>query len=254
MQGRSIYDYIYLGTVVQYLTHASPGIALQGNGFILHQLETLRQRLDEFDLPVSARAAWKIKELETQLRAVTDRDEISVDEAANLERLLREFRPTLDAEVTGKFAYIVTEKHLDVEKLLNNVEGLFAPGVFALLPSIARYDFMEGGQCIAFERPTAAAFHALRATEDVLRSFYCSIVKRKSERKDPMLWGPMLAHLAALPPRRRPTASLLSRLNYIRDSFRNPTQHPEAIYDIHQVQDLFNVCVEVVNRMAPHLV
>lgn len=99
---------------------------------------------------------------------------------------------------------------------------------------------------MAFERPTAAAFHLLRATEGVLRHFYCSVVKRN--RIDPLLWGPIIT---ALRDRRKPpAASLLANLDNIRVSFRNPTQHPEKIYDIHEVQDLFGLCIEVINRMV----
>jgi hypothetical protein len=41
-----------------------------------------------------------------------------------------------------------------------------------------------------------------------------------------------------------------NHLDNIRVSFRNPTQHPEAIYDIHEVQDLWSICVDVINRMV----
>jgi len=145
-------------------------------------------------------------------------------------------------------AFIVTDKRIDVEKLLDEVAGLFAPGTFAKLPEIAQYDFAESGKCIAFERPTAAAFHCLRATEAVLRYYYCSLVK---QRRPELMWGPMVDSLRRS--RKNPPAVLLSNLDNIRHSFRNPTAHPEARYDISEVQDLFNLCVEVVNRMVKDL-
>jgi len=39
-------------------------------------------------------------------------------------------------------------------------------------------------------------------------------------------------------------------LDHIRRSFRNPTQHPDKIYDIQEAQDLFGLCVDAVNRMS----
>jgi len=156
-----------------------------------------------------------------------------------------DLRNTLFAEAQGNVAFILTDKRIDVNKLLSAVPALMAPGVFDSLPDVARYDFMEAGKCIAFELPTAAAFHLLRGTEGMLRHFYCSLVRRG--RVEP-LWGPMVESLR----RRRtpPPAPLLDNLDNIRRSFRNPTQHPDKIYDIQEVQDLFGLCVDAVNRMV----
>jgi hypothetical protein len=46
------------------------------------------------------------------------------------------------------------------------------------------------------------------------------------------------------------TDVLLNQLDYIRAQFRNPTQHPDKIYDIQEVQDLWGLCVDVINRMV----
>src|SRR5712692_3802367 len=156
------------------------------------------------------------------------------------------FAKTLFAEAENRMTYVVTEKRLQVTKLLNAVAELFAPNVFEKLPDVAKYDFSEAGKCTAFERSTGAASHLLRGTEATLREFYSRIVKR--ERVNPLLWGPMVEGLR----RRRtpPPRVLLDNLDNIRHNFRNPTQHPEKIYDIQEVQDLFGLCVEVVNRMV----
>src|SRR5687767_6428536 len=106
-------------------------------------------------------------------------------------------------------------------------------------------------KCIAFERPTAAAFHILRGTEDVLRSYYRRMVR--NGRIKSSMWGAIVQDL-----RKRGATkahvTLNNHLDNIRSSFRNPTQHPEAIYDIHEVQDLWAVCIDVVNRMHKALV
>jgi hypothetical protein len=39
----------------------------------------------------------------------------------------------------------------------------------------------------------------------------------------------------------------------IRTNYRNPTQHPEAIYTIDTAQDLFGVCIDVLGKMASEL-
>jgi hypothetical protein len=121
-----------------------------------------------------------------------------------------------------------------------------APGVFKELPEVAQYDFLQAGRCIAFELPTAAAFPLMRGTEDVLRWFYCSVVKR--ERVSPLRWGPMTSHLGGR--RSPPPDVLLANLDNLRRSFRNPTQHPDKIYDIEEAQDLLALSIDVVSRMV----
>jgi hypothetical protein len=173
-------------------------------------------------------------------------DRLTVSEATRLRDAMKVLRKTLTAELHGFSAYVVTPKRIDVSKLVDDVASLFAPGAYDRLPDIAKYDLREAGRCIAFELPTSAAFHLMRGVEAVLRTLYCKLAKR--DRAD-LLWGPMLTDLAT----RRiagPHKDLLSHLDHIRRSFRNPTQHPEKIYDIQEVQDLFSLCVDTINRMA----
>lgn len=62
------------------------------------------------------------------------------------------------------------------------------------------------------------------------------------------MWGPIVQDLRNKTKTRKHIA-LNNHLDNIRVSFRNPTQHPEALYDIHEVQDLLSVCIDVNNRM-----
>ena len=43
-------------------------------------------------------------------------------------------------------------------------------------------------------------------------------------------------------------------LDRIRANYRNPTNHPEKIYNIEEAQDLFNLCVGVVNDIMGYLI
>jgi hypothetical protein len=61
------------------------------------------------------------------------------------------------------------------------------------------------------------------------------------------MWGNMLD---ALTKRRKSDDKLLSRLRFSKDSYRNPTSHPEATYTFHEAQDLIGICIDVINRMA----
>lgn len=249
MRSKPIWDYIFFGTSLRYLQDAKEGWTVHGVGHVLENIDSFFSCLEEFELPVTQRAAYGVAQLRDELAESDSDDGLTSAEADRLTQLMNDVRKTLDAESIGSVAFIVVEKRIDVNKLLSDVPALMAPGVFDALPDIAQYDLMEAGKCIAFELPTAAAFHLLRGSESMLRRFYCSIVKRN--RVEPM-WGPMVQSL-----RKRktkpPPKPLLDNLDNIRRSFRNPTQHPEKVYDIQEVQDLFPLCVDVLNRMVTFL-
>jgi hypothetical protein len=170
-------------------------------------------------------------------------------EVTQLRKAAEDVFTTLQAESEGQIIFVTTPKRFDMSRLLGDVGALMAPGVYDVLSDVAQHDFAEAGRCVAYELPTASAFHLLRGTEDVLRWFYCSTVKR--DRVDPLLWFAMSVHLSKR--RTPPPAVLLANLDNLRKSFRNPTQHPEMIYDIEEVQDLFALAIDVVSRMVHQL-
>lgn len=246
MQSKSISNYIYLGLSWRFLQDAKAPLPIHGDRNILNNIEVLLGRLDNYGLVVTKRAASDLITFRDTLKELETNAVLTAEQATSLNNIMYLLQSTLLAEAGGKLAYIVTDKRLDVNKLLENPKDLLAPNVFDALCEIARYDISAAGRCIAFEQPTSAAFHILRGTEKVLRTFYIGIVRRG--RVSPLLWGPMTGSLR----RRRssPPLVLLNNLDNIRLSFRNPTLHPEKIYDIQEVQDLFSLCIDVINRMV----
>ena len=246
MKGIPISDYIFFGLGYRYVQDVGEGFRVHGSDLILENLERVLDCLDDFELPVTKRAASDLVEIYERLKAASEDYILTSEDADAINSELERLQQTLRAETGGNIAYVVTDKRIDIKKLLEKPEALFRPDVFNRLSSIAQYDFSEAGKCIAFERPTAAAFHLLRGTEEVLRMFYYAQVKRN--RITNLMWGPVTQALRNR--RTPPPPELLQNLDNIRVSFRNPTQHPEKIYDIQEVQDLFSLCIDVVNRMV----
>ena len=245
MQSRSIKDYIALGFVLWYLKDAGLNYTnvlwrVHGDAFVLDNINLFFRYLEDFNLPVTLRAAKKLKILRGEF-AQKDIDHVlTAGETSRLRDIMEDLRKIILAEAEEKMTFSVTEKRVDVNKLLSNISSLMAPKVFKSLPAIAQYDFKEAGKCIAFERPTAAAFHLLRGTEAVLRHFYCFFVKRKRVKN--LLWGPMIQDLRKR--RKKPPDVLLNYLDNIRHSFRNPTQHPDKIYNIERYR-IYLVCASM---------
>jgi len=248
MKEQSIYKYCWFGTCIRFIQDAQAGWPIRGEEwFILENLGRFFEYLDELGLKVTHRAASELYTLKVELEQQKEKGAtLSEEHASRLRELMTQVRKTLEAELQGYKAFVVTPKVLDTNKLLYSVDSLLAPGIFSTLPEIAKNDLLEAGKCIAFERPTAAAFHILRGTESVLRFFYTELISRK--RVSPQLWFDIVADL-----RKRKTTkkyeTLYNNLDNIRVSFRNPTQHPEKVYDIYEVQDLWSLCIEAINRM-----
>lgn len=246
MHSVPIHRYWQFGTIVRYLQDAKEGHLIHGSGFILGNINTLFKKLDELELRVTIRAASDLRKVQEDLAGTAPDSKLTSAQATKLSTTVRSLRQTLEAELKGVNAYTISPKRLDVEKLVSDVASLFAPTVFDSLSIVAQYDIAEAAKCIAFERPTAAAFHLMRASEETLRKYYCHFIKR--DRMDPMMWFGMVQALQGHRVAKKNDA-LHRNLDNIRISFRNPTQHPDKVYDIQEAQDLFGLCVDVINRM-----
>lgn len=242
---KSIISYYIFGTQMRYLQDSKTGLPIKGETFILDNINWFLDNLEKLDLTVTNRAARKLRNCRQELEEA-ENETLNTTQSAKLSQIMHDLRLTLDAEIQGVHAFTTTPKRLNSEKLLDDVSSLFAPDTYNFFPDIAKHDFMEAGKCTAFELPTSAAFHILRATEANLRHYYKTMIKRN--RITTEMWGPIVQDLRRRNKTKKYT-TLNNHLDNIRLSFRNPTQHPEAIYDIHEVQDLFSVCIDANNRM-----
>jgi len=260
MEIRATSGYIYLGTAVRYLMDLDTGAQIHGDSLVLQNIDELQRFLVEYEFHVTRQVATSLISLRDEWAAeaaehANDADWpssrlLSDAECEKVVEASKTIRETMLAEGWGKVSFIASDKRYTVKKLLDDVGSLMGHQVFEGLPDIAQYDFKEGGQAIAFDLPTAGAFHILRGTEAVLRDFYSRVVKRE-RIKEPRMWAAMVSHLRSR--RNAPPALLLDNLDSLRSNFRNPTQHPDKTYDIDEVQDLLAISIDSVNRMAKYL-
>ncbi len=250
---QNIWSYIAVGTCLRFLQDAKDGFYFRRKDepqWILDNIKWALDCLDVFGLPVTKRASAELQQFYNKHIHCQFDATLTSEQASELAQIATNLRMTFTAEAQGIFAYIVADKRIDTNKLLEDVPALFSPRTFQLMPDMAQYDFKEAGKSIAYELPTAAAFHILRGTESTLRFYYCSYIQRR--RLTTLLWRPMVTHLRKC---KKPIPKiLLDNLDNIAVNFRNPTAHPEYKYDIEEAQDLFNLCVDVNNRMISDLI
>jgi hypothetical protein len=238
---------------------ASTGLPLEGAGHSIanikgisdackvHGLTTSYQLAADLFAPILRELLEGQPKANGRVTALSGR--LTAEQATKLREAAGRIRDTVMAESKNLMVYVASDKRFALSYLLDDIGGLMDEGVFDELPDVSKYDFQQAGKSIAFELPTAAAYHLLRGTEGVLKHFYLSIVKQR--RLNNPMWNPMVI---ALRNRSKPPPKvLLDSVDNIRVNFRNPTQHPEMVYDIGEVQNLMPLCFDATNRMMKYL-
>src|SRR5215813_2860249 len=119
MTPQSIKDYIWLGLVWRYLQDVEAGHPLHGDTYIIQNLENLFSELNRFELFVTGRAASEIEDLYDAFKNTPQGTNITKEEAKKLNENLSFLQKTLSAEASGKITFILSDKKIEVEKLLN---------------------------------------------------------------------------------------------------------------------------------------
>lgn len=249
MRETNIYMYYAFG-YNYHLLYKEPGNRLvHGDGdSLVSMIDGFFDKLDELDLQVTRKAAYELREVRKRLDDIEE-EAVTEELASEVSEACGKLDVTLDSELKLRKAYTVTPRRFSTENLLDEPLNLLGTESKARLPDIAIFDFSAACKAVAFGLATASVFHLMRCVESMLREYYCSIVKRNRVKN--LLWNPMVEHL-----RKRqdsPPKTVLDHLDNIRANVRNPTQHPDARYELEEAQDLLSVSVDALNRMSRDL-
>lgn len=246
---QNTYVYIQIGLCLRLLRNIS---ASYKPPLATNTIETLKSNLQKgnFDVSLASMKSTAFGDMTKALSAADKEKTLSVELVSDIVEQFTILENVVFAEAITKKIYILPSRRFNTEYLLTEPKKLLKTGAFEKLEEIARTDFCSSCRCILFGEATAAAFHILRATESVLKTYYFH--HRRQKRLSKPMWGPMLDQLRAKT-KNKPPESLLSSLDLIRSAYRNPTQHPEAIYEIDSAQDLFGVCLDVIGKMTDEL-
>ena len=242
---------VYLGGSTRFLFNVKAGFKIHGRKHIVKNIDSVLSILRDLEFKVSLAATRELQVLRNELMRCPEDAVISPEDSGRLQDIMGNLEFTLKAEASTMDAYVLSERRFEAVRLVDEPESLFAPETFGKLPRIAQLDIQEAGKCIGFGLPTAGAFHLLRATEDSLRSYYRTFVKRGNIQKSTR--GKLVVELRAKKRKPKPSETLLNHLDHIRENFRNPTDHPDMVYDMDGVQDLLALVIDVLNRVAKEL-
>ena len=186
-------------------------------------LETLLQK-SVFQLRTSITAGGKLLSAIKALTADPQRTTpIDFMEAYLVTSSLTEFEHVLAAEFGLVNIYLVVKKRgYDTNDLIHNGEVIFPDDLRRKVPE-ALADVAQATRCIAFELPTAAAFHLHRANESVLHHWYDSISNGRARPTGRNIGD----YLKVLNENNLGSSKVRSALKDLKDLHRNPLIHPE---------------------------
>lgn len=169
-----------------------------------------------------------------------------------IEQAARNFETILAAECQVLDTYFVSKKGAySTADLVEHAHFQIPANVRGSLPQQTKADLDQAGKCIAFDLPTAAAFHLLRGTEAVLREYYDRVVPGTKKAPTKMRnWGVYIKLLKD----HNAENKITSLLDHLRDAYRNPVLHPEENYTDERAQVLFGVCVSAIVMMSEEIV
>ena len=166
-------------------------------------------------------------------------------EAFNITNDVQTFETVLGAQLQSLSTYFVSRKlAYETPLLIEEAETLLPEDIRKEVPE-AIQDLQQAGKCIAFEIPTAAGFHIIRATEAVIRKYYTASVGKPPKMKM-RNWGTYIKNLATA----KADARVTGFVDHIRETYRNPVLHPEETLTPQDAQVLLGVCVSAIVLMV----
>jgi hypothetical protein len=130
--------------------------------------------------------------------------------------------------------------------LVDHAEKMLPLETLAVLPHGVAADIKASGRCLAFDTPTAAGFHILRAVEAVMALYYQHLTGKELPKRN-RNWGLYLQKLKTAPSH---DVKIWGALDHIRDNYRNPISHPEDTLTEGQAIMLFGLSLSVIELMA----
>ena len=247
--------FYYLGAALEGLRHVATGMA-RFDGWLLATpaSDPLLRFLGEIDavpLPDSRAAANELLTALSGVLALSDIDSpLTQEEVVKIHQLKEKFEAAFDRERHNIDVFTVMPKGIyNTRMLIEHAEDKFPECVREVLPSEMLYDLRQAGRCLAFEVPTACAFHIFRATEVLILRYYEVLSGHRwtIKQRD---WGHYITELHKL---QNVNTDVMMRLDEIRKFERNPNIHPETSVSLDRAPLLFELCSGVIYTMGDEI-
>jgi hypothetical protein len=166
-----------------------------------------------------------------------------------ISKYAREFEQMLQAELSVEPCYMLTPKGgYNVSILTDRPEEAFHPDLLKFIPE-AYYDMQQAAKCLAFELPTAAAFHLHKLIERCVHAYWDAV----SEGQPRLERSSTGAYLKIMTDDKIGDVKVLSILRQINLLHRNPLVSPDVQLQTWEAVELFGIVSSVISAMMPSI-
>ncbi len=167
--------------------------------------------------------------------------------ANTISEAAKEFETVLSAEAQNLDTYLVSQKGTySTPDLIERAEFMFSEAIRGKLPEQAKVDVRLAGRCLALDNPTTSAFHILRAVEAVM-AVYFELVTGRDMPTRMRNWSIYLKAIRNHPDHSERVVTLL---DHIRDSYRNPILHPEVVVTEDEAESLLGTAASAIRLLV----
>lgn len=218
---------------------------------IADRLRMLQKDLESLELSQSERILMtEVKEL---LRSIEDdnRHNYLGDDAIRLRRIAKRVKESLNEEGNQRRAFVaLRDREGQIASLLSDPVQFFGipPGDILELTPIGLEDFYEAAKCYSVGFSAASIMFMLRATEEVLRSYYSKVTQQDARNKN---WGSLLTDLR-MPVLRCPPElmNLLEELLRKRNAAMHPRRREPNEWDVNAAREVLEKCRHAIQMMV----
>jgi hypothetical protein len=162
----------------------------------------------------------------------------------------KQFQTILAAEMQTLDTYHASQKALySTQDLIERAEIVLPETIREAVPEETINEIRAAGKCLAFELPTACGFHIVRATEAVIREYYRAVVGTVPKVKA-RNWGSYIKLLKT----KGADSKIITVLEQIKDTYRNPIVHPGDVLEMEDAIILFGMAQGVIVSMMKDIV
>jgi hypothetical protein len=164
-----------------------------------------------------------------------------------LSEALKQFEPVLAAECSALDTYVISQKRgYSTPDLVERSDVMLPLETRNVLQPSIIADIKSSGRCLAFDVPTAAGFHVLRAVEAVMAAYYRHLTGRELQKRN-RNWAIYLKKLQEVATH---SPKIYGALDHIRVNYRNPISHPEDTLTEGDAIMLFGLSLSSIELMA----
>jgi hypothetical protein len=159
---------ISLGQSARFLLDVKEGWRFHGDSWIIANAERVLSHLEHLKFRVTVEAAHDLREILTEFKAYPAESRASAADRKRLNEIMQTLRATMKAESRTLHAYLLSEKRLGVEKLVERPELFLSGTTFSRLPRVAKLDIREAASVSRLNCPLLE------------RSIFCELPRTRS--------------------------------------------------------------------------